>query len=320
MDFDLSPTFVKEYDRTWRFLYQQEVGMLDGTTQQEPQASEKKAWTFIAPTQGIVDRALYSESANIAMETQRTWVTMHTWTWSKLVEEIEVIKSLSDPSSAYLKNAVQAAHRYRDEAKLAGLGAVVYRGKEGVVPVNWYDVGECIGINGDGTATTAGAAFTNTTETGLTLAKIFKIGAIMDNNNVPAGDRHLVANVDQKWFLLSSARATSRDYATIQAVSALTNGQIPNNEYAGLRFHWLPSDRFTVNATDTGCYECYAYHKDAVMFTTGMDMKTRLTEESKSNYAVRVFAETMFGVGRLQGKGVVPILLAKTPAPDFTQA
>ena len=51
-----------------------------------------------------------------------------------------------------------------------------------------------------------------------------------------------------------------------------------------------------------------------------MEMKKRLTEESSSNYAVRVFAECMVGAARLQGPGVVKILLDKDPAADFTQS
>jgi hypothetical protein len=137
----------------------------------------------------------------------------------------------------------------------------------------------------------------------------------MDNNNVPSSDRHIVANFDQKWYLLGSTKATNYDYNTVKA---LANGDI--DTYLGFKFHWLPSDRFTVDATDTGCYQCVAYHKSASLLSSGIDLKTRLAEESSKNFAVRVWARQMIGSVRLQGPGVVPILLKKQPAADFTQA
>jgi hypothetical protein len=326
--FNLDQTFIREYDRSWNFLYQQDTSFLRTTVRNERQASEKKAYTFISPTQGVKNRARASLTQNTPTQHQRTWVTMDTWTWSELVEDMDVIKTLSDPSSAYLKNAVSAAHRFYDEQILYYLGSIAYRGKDGAQTVNKYDIGECQMIDGAGNLVgvatanggdnqAAGSQYSNATSTGLTLKKIATIGKQFDNANVPARDRHLVANADQKWYLLGSTKVGSVDYNTARA---LFDGTL--NEYLGFTFHWLPSDRFTVDPLHTSypAYQCYAYHKDSFLLSIGMEMKTRLTEESSSNYAVRVFAETMVGGARLQGPGVVPIALLEAPAPDFSQS
>jgi hypothetical protein len=311
--FTLDQTYIRQYDGTWQFLYQQDVSFLRQTVRNETQQAEKKAWNYIAPTQGLWDVPRHSDSPDIATQHSTRWCSMNSWTWSELVEDIDIIQTLGDPSSDYMKNAVSAAHRGWDEKIIQGLYGISYTGKDGVTPVNWYDVGECIGINGDGTLTTAGSAFTNTTETGLTLGKIAMMGSIMDNNNVPSSDRHLVANTDQKWYLLSSTKTTSADYNTVKA---LTDGQL--NTFMGFTFHWLPADRFTADTTDTGCYQCAAYHKSAILMSTGIELKTRLAEESGKNFAVRVWARYMAGSVRLQGKGVVPFLVKKAPILDAT--
>jgi hypothetical protein len=309
--FTLDQTFIRQHDMAWQFLYQQDQSYLRSTVRNETQQAKKKAWNFIGPTQGQWDVARHSNSPDIATDHITRWCTLHSWTWSELVEDIDVIQTLGDPSSDYMKNAVNAAHRGWDERILEAVYATAYSGEEGTTAVNWYDVGECVGVNADGTNTTAGAAFTDTTETGLTLGKIALIGSMMDNNSVPATDRHLVANTDQKWYLLSSAKTTSTDYNTVKA---LTNGEL--NSFMGFTFHWLPADRFTADTVDTGAYRCVAYHKNALLMSTAIELKTRIAEESKTNFATRVWARYMAGATRLQGKGIVPFLVKKAPVLD----
>lgn len=314
--FDLDQTFIKEYERSFNQVFQQKESMLKNTVRNEPQASEKQRFTFIEPTSGIVDRARQSDSPNIPTSHKMRWSSLHSWTWSELVDDLDIIKTLTDPSSEYLNNAINAENRWEDERLLAAIYEDVYYGKEGTSAYSWYDVAECVGLNGDGTRTTAGSTFTNTTETGLTLAKIATIGVIMGNNSVPASDRHIVVNEDQKWYLLGHARATSADY--VPSVTALVNGQLPNDYFMGFRFHWLPTDRFTYDATDTGAIKCAAYHRGSVLRTYSGGLKTEIAKESGKNFNVRVWAEAVAGGARLQGKGIVPFLLDPDPAMSFS--
>jgi Phage capsid protein len=313
---NIDQTFILEYERAFQTAFQQGVSMTRDIQRNETQTGEKKAFTYIHPTSGITDRARQSASPNIPTQHSRRWSTMHSWTWSELVDDLDVINSLGDPSSEYLANAVKAYNRWEDEQFLARVYETVYSGKNGTDTVNWYDIGECRGMNSDGTLTTAGAAFTNTTETGLTIAKIGALGTYMGNNDIPETDRHIVANEDQKWYLLGHARATSKDYAS--AVSALVEGKLPGNYFLGFTFHWLPTSRFTYDGTDTGAIKAVAFHKSSMLRTTGMALKTRLAEESTNNFAVRVWAEAYVGGCRLDGKGVIPLALDPDPTIVFT--
>jgi hypothetical protein len=313
---NIDQTFILEYQRAFQTAFQQGESETRGIQRNETQTGEKKAFTYTQPTSGITDRARQSDSPNIPTQHSRRWSTMHSWTWSELVDDLDVINSLGDPSSEYLANAVKAYNRWEDEQFLARVYEAVYSGKLGTDTVNWYDIGECIGMKSDGTPTTAGAAFTDTTETGLTIAKIATLGVMMGNNSVPASDRHIVVNEDQKWYLLGHARATSKDYAS--AVSALVSGQLPNNYFLGFTFHWLPTDRFTYDTTDTGAIKCVAFHKSSMLRTSGMELKTRIAEESGKNFNVRVWAEAHVGGCRLDGKGVIPFALDPDPAISFS--
>lgn len=314
--FNLDQTFIKGYERSFNQVFQQQESMLKITVRNEPQASEKQRFTFIEPTSGVVDRARQSDSPNIPTSHKMRWSSLHSWTWSELVDDLDVIKTLNDPSSEYLKNAVNAENRWEDELILANIYEAVYYGKEGTSSLEWYDVAESVGLNGDGTRTTAGSIFSASTETGLTLAKIATIGVIMGNNSVPLQDRHIVVNEDQKWSLLTNTRVTNRDYVGV--VTALVNGEIPGNYFMGFHFHFLPTDRFVTDTTDTGCIRCAAYHRGSVLRTYSGGLKTRIAEEAGKNFNIRVWAEAVAGGCRLQGKGVVPFLLDPDPAITFS--
>lgn len=313
--FSLDQAFIREYQNSFEFLYQQDTSYLRSLVRNEPQHSEFKYYDYIAPTQGLWDVPRHSDSPDIPTQHSRRRVGLNTWTWSELVEDFDVIQTLKDPSSDYLKNAVMAAHRAWDEKILDGAYGSAYSGKDGNTTINWYDIGESIGVNSDGTLTTAGAGFTNEAATGLDLIKIARIGTIMDNNNVPSNDRVIVAPFDQKWFLLGSTKVTSSDYATVKA---LVNGQV--DTFMGFHFVWLPQDRFTNDTTDTDSVRCVAFQRGAMLMTTGIELKTRMAEESGKNFAVRVWARQMIGSARMNGKGIVPFLCATTPTLAFNQS
>lgn len=309
MSFQITESFVREYASAFESVFQQTNSELESTVRKEAQSGEFKFWDFIGKTSVQWDRARGSKTPRISTPHSRRRNSQRVATWADTTSDIDKIMSMKDPTSEYLKAAVSAMQRAKDERILEGLGAVAYTGKEGNIAINKYDVGECRLINGDGTIVTAGENFADTTETGLTLLKVATIGGLLDNASVPQSDRHIVANVDQKWSLLGTTKVTNADYNTVKA---LTNGQL--NTFMGFTFHWLPAERFTENTVDTGCYECYAYHKDAVLMTTGKDITTRISELPDENYDIQAFAEMLIGSTRLQGPGVVCMLLDKDPS------
>ena len=313
MSFQITEAFQKQYSDSFIQVYQQTQSMLEGTVRKDSQQAEFKFWDFIGQTSGNWDRASQSDTQYISTPHTRRGNKQRVWTWAELTDDIDVIQALKDPTSDYIKAAVAAANRAKDERILERLGASVLTGKDGTTTVNYYDVGECRVMNGDGALATAGSAEAGSSETGLTLEKIAKIGSIFDNASIPATDRHIVCNTDQKWALLGSTKVSSSDYNTVKA---LTTGEL--DTYMGFKYHFLPADRFAVNATDTACYDCFAYHKDAVLMTTGKDLTTRVTEMATKNYAVQAFAEMFIGAVRLQGPGVMKVLLAKSPTFSYT--
>jgi hypothetical protein len=312
----IDTAFKRTYSATFEYVFQQMMSELRPTVRNETQEGEMKMWDFVGPTSGQWDLPRNSDTPNIPTPYTRRKCVLHRWNWGEYIDTWDKIKMLKDPTSDTIKMAVGAANRGMDERILQAAYATAYKGKDGDEPVNYYDVGECRLIDSAGTVIEAGSDFSTagTESTGLTLAKIALIGSLMDNASVPQNDRYIVANTDQKWYLLGSTKATSTDYA---GVKALVNGQI--DTFMGFTFKWLPSDRFTANSTYTTCpaWNCVAYQKSAMLMTLGKDIITSVDVVPTKTNSVLAQAEMFIGSVRLQGPGVVLIPLLKSPTPIF---
>jgi hypothetical protein len=283
MSSQITEAFRREYSDNFELIYQQKESMIGNTVRREDQNAEMKFWDYLGETGVEWDGPRHGDTPQIDTPHTRRKNTLHTARWADKIDKPDKVQTLKDPQSGYIRVGTSAMRRAEDERVIEALGETAYTGKDGNTPVTL--VSESYRIMGDGTVKAPGEATTDTVETGLTLEKIAQAGAILDENNVPESDRHIVANSDQKWFLLGS-----------------------------------PSPRFTVNATDAGCFECYAYHREAVVLGIGYDLTTEVDRLPTKNYSVQVFAEMMIGGTRLQGEGVVQMLLKKVPGTDFTQA
>lgn len=319
MSQQIDAALIKQYDNNFTMLYQQSKSGLRPFVRNETQNADAKFYDFIGEVEGEEVSDRHGDSPQMDTPHSRRKCTLKMWDVGDFVDDFDKVRMLKDPSSEYVRAFAAAANRWDDTTILAALGGTAYAGKEGNTSVNNYDAGECRLIDGDGTVVTAGSDHSGSTETGLTLAKIAQCGQLLDDASVPETDRHIVANTNQKWYLLGSTKATSADY---NGVRALVHGEI--NTYLGFMFHWLPSARFTENATDTGCYECYAFHKSAIVYASGVgpgvSQETQITKRADKRYSTYIYAKRFGGAVRVQGPGVIEILLDKDPSIDFSQS
>jgi hypothetical protein len=300
----IDTAFIKQYAAVFEHLFQQTTSELRSTVRNESQNAEMKFWDFIGPTSVTWDLPRGSDTPNIPTPFSRRKCLLRRANWGEFIDDFDRIQMLKDPTSDDIKNAVNALHRAIDERILEGLGADVSTGKEGTTTVHNYDVGECRLMEGDGTLVTAGSDHSDTTETPLTIAKLADIGKILDDASVPSQGRHFVANPYNKWQLLQTTEVKSYDYNTVKA---LANGEI--DTFMNFKFHWLPTERFTVNATDTGTIECYAWHNSAMLLSVGKDIVTNVDRVPHKLNSVLAQAEMFIGAVRLQGPGVIEVLL-----------
>ena len=315
MSTQITTAFKNQYQAAFELKFQQTQSVLEGTVRRENQEGEVKFWDYIGEVSPVWDLPRHSDTPQIDTPHSRRACKLHTAEWADLIDDDDKIQTLVDPTSDYIRVGVAAMNRAKDERILQALGGSVLTGKSGSTTVNFYDVGESRVINGTGSLIAAGSEAGATTETGLTLAKIGLIKLVLDEANVPADGRTLVANYGNQVYLLGSTKVTNADYNTVKA---LTRGEI--DTYMGFTFKWLPTDRFQYHAVDVSGIECFAYHRDAVILATAKDITTKVDTLATKRYSVQAYAKMRVGSTRLQGPGVVKFILAPSPTPDFTQS
>ena len=120
-------------------------------------------------------------------------------------------------------------------------------------------------------------------DTNLNVAKLREAKKLMDKNNVPPMDRHMVIHANSLASLLSESTVTSSDFNTIKA---LVQGEI--DTFLGFKFHVL-GDRAEGGLAIDGSLDrsLFAFHKQAMGYAEGIAPRTEINYiAEKTSYLV----------------------------------
>ena len=145
------------------------------------------------------------------------------------------------------------------------------------------------------------------TDTNLNLTKLRTAKRYLDKNNVPMDGRVFRVSAAGLESLLGETAITSADF---NSVKALVNGEI--DTFLGFKFTMI-GDRSEGGLAIDGSLDrvCFAYHRDAVGFGIGMNMKTEINYvPEKTSYLVN----GMFSAGAvaIDDEGIVKITCRET--------
>ena len=110
------------------------------------------------------------------------------------------------------------------------------------------------------------------TDTNLNVAKLREAKKLLDKNNVPPQDRHIILHANNLASLLSETAVTSSDFNTVKALVA---GEI--NTFLGFTFHTL-GDRAEGGLAVDGSSDrtLFAFHKQSMGYAEGIGPKTEI--------------------------------------------
>ena len=136
----------------------------------------------------------------------------------------------------------------------------------------------------------------------LNVAKLREAKRLLDGNNVPMTDRHLLIHADSLASLLSETAVTSSDFNTVKA---LVQGDI--NTFLGFQFH-LMGDRAEGGLPIDGSSDrtLYAFHRDAIGMAEGIAPRTEINYVAEK---VSFLVASMFSAGSssIDDEGIVKI-------------
>ena len=179
----------------------------------------------VAPTAAKKRTARHGDSPIMSTQHLRRRVSAYDSEWGDLVDQLDKVRLLIDPASAYARNAAMAMNRAYDDEIIGSMWAAAYTGHSGGTTVTWPNgnaestpttpAGTQVGVNDWTYGNGSGNA-------GLTISKLISACVALDAAEGEENEeRYMVLTARAKGQLLSTTEATSGDYA---AVKALTDG------------------------------------------------------------------------------------------------
>ena len=286
MSKQITTAFVEQYSRNVTMLSQQMGSKLRDTVDQESIVGKNAFFEQIGVTAAQKKLSRHSDTPQLETPHDRRRVSMDDYEWADLIDDVDKIRMLIDPTSSYAKAAAAAMGRSMDDVIITAFNASADTGVTG----------------GTSVALPSSSKFATSNQSdGLTLAKLRSAKKFFDTNDVdPSLQRYIVCGAQQISDLLGDSTVTSADFNTVRA---LVQGEI--DTFLGFKF--VTSNRLPFDASNTDDRLCFAYTEDAIKLAIGKDVQAKISERADKSYSTQVYYCMSIGATRMEEKKVFQI-------------
>ena len=286
MSSQITTSFVEQYSSNVAMLSQQMGSKLRGSVDVETVRGKNAFFDQVGVTAAQLRTSRHGDTPQIDTPHSRRRLSLADYEWADLVDDVDKVRMLVDPTSSYARAAAAAMNRAMDDVIITAFNASANTGVAG------------------GTSTALPSSqktATSDQSDGLTIAKLLSAKKILDNNDVdPSLKRYVVCGPQQISDLLGTTQVTSSDYNTVKA---LAEGSI--NSYLG--FEFIMSTRLNKDATNTTDRLVFAYTEDAIKLGIGKDISAKISERADKSYSTQVYYSMSLGAVRMEEEKVVQI-------------
>ena len=286
MSSQITTSFVEQYSSNVAMLSQQMGSKFRGSVDVETVRGKNAFFDQVGVTAAQLRTSRHGDTPQIDTPHSRRRLSLADYEWADLVDDVDKVRMLVDPTSSYARAAAAAMNRAMDDVIITAFNASANTGVAG----------------GTSTALPSGQkTATSDQSDGLTIAKLLAAKKILDNNDVdPSLKRYIVCGPQQISDLLGTTQVTSSDYNTVKA---LAEGSI--NSYLG--FEFIMSTRLNKDATNTTDRLVFAYTEDAIKLGIGKDISAKISERADKSYSTQVYYCMSLGAVRMEEEKVVQI-------------
>ena len=297
MSAQVTEAMVQQYGTNFRTLYQQKMSRLAPWCQMEANiVGQSKSVERIGKAEAYDITSRGADTKYVEVPHSRRWLDLADKGWAELVDEMDKIRMLADPTSPYAGLAVMALNRAKDDIIIAAA-----RGNARTnVGLTALPASQKIAVGG----------------ANLTLAKLLTTKEILDSNEVDddasmamegqaVGEqsaRIIVVNAKMLTNLYGTTEIKSVDY---NSVKALANGAI--DTFLGFKF--IRTERLPKDATATTGY-ALAWSRSCMALGVGKDIVSSIDVLPGKNYSAQIYARMSIAATRLEDEGVVEIACA----------
>jgi hypothetical protein len=286
MSIQITTSFVEQYSSNVSMLSQQMGSKLRGSVDVENINGKNAFFDQVGVTAAQLRTSRHGDTPQIDTPHSRRRLSLADYEWADLVDDVDKVRMLVDPTSSYAKAAAAAMNRAMDDVIITSFNASV-----------------ATGVAGGGSEALPSTQKTATSDQsdGLTIAKLLSAKKILDNNDVdPSLKRYIVCGPQQISDLLGTTSVTSADFNTVRALST---GEV--NSFLG--FEFIMSTRLNKDATNTTDRLVFAYTEDAIKLGIGKDIGAKISERADKSYSTQVYYCMTLGAVRMEEKKVVQI-------------
>ena len=286
MSSQITTSFVEQYSSNVAMLSQQMGSKLRSSVDVEQVTGKNAFFDQVGVTAAQLRTSRHGDTPQIDTPHSRRRLSLADYEWADLVDDVDKVRMLVDPTSSYARAAAAAMNRAMDDVIITAFNASASTGVAG----------------GSSTALPSGQkTATSDQSDGLTITKLLAAKKILDNNDVdPSLKRYIVCGPQQISDLLGTTQVTSADF---NSVRALATGAV--NSFMG--FEFIMSTRLNMDSSNTTDRLIFAYTEDAVKLGIGKDISAKISERADKSYSTQVYYCMSLGAVRMEEKKVVQI-------------
>jgi hypothetical protein len=282
MSTQIETAFVEQYSSNVQMLSQQKGSILRDKVRVESVTGKNAFFDQVGSVTASLRSGRHVDTPRVDVPHSRRRVTLADYEFADLIDDLDKVRMLVDPTSTYALAAAYAMGRAMDDAIITAATGSADTGAAGGTPV----------------PLPAGQIIAETGTTGMTIAKLREAKEIIDLADVdPSLPRHIIVSPKQITDLLGTTEVTSSDFNTVKA---LAQGDI--NTFLG--FNFVVSNRLAVA---TQIRDCIAFVSDGIGLAVGKDSTARIDERADKGYATQVYYSAAFGATRMEEEKVVKI-------------
>lgn len=289
MSFEVTTAFVQQYADNVQFLLQQRGSRLRETCMMGHYTGKSvKAVEQIGAVVARERTTRHDDTPLISTPHDARWVNPRDFDWADLIDTVDKLRMIIDPTSPYAINGGMALGRKLDDIIIEAAGGASLTGENGSTSTAFDTTNQRIASG----------------SVGLTVSKLRDAREILAANEVDfdMDPAFIICSAKQINDLLGTTEVTNSDYNTVKA---LVQGDI--DTFMGFKF--IRSERLETVSSER---RVLAYVKSGMHIGMWNDISTRVSERADKNYSWQVYVNGTFGSTRVEEKKIVDILCAES--------
>lgn len=290
MSFQIDKAFVQTYKSNIEVQFQQMGSRLRPLVRQETQNAEFDFYDRIGPTDAVEILNRHSDTPLVETTHDRRRISLRAYDWADLIDRMDKVKMLADPTSSYTQNAAYALGRKVDSVIIEAAFGTAYTGKTGSSTTTFSN---------NQTVASDYVESGSATASNLSVAKLRRARFLLDSNEAAMDGEPLYAVVtaSQIQSLLSSTQVTSSDFNSIKALVA---GEV--DTFMGFKFI-----RTELLPKSGNIRSALFFAQQGLCLATAQDITVDVGPRRDKRNSVQVYVSASFGASRMWEEKVLKV-------------